>query len=117
VTLRFLVLYCVCTCPFTQLSCAALRRSEAAVLSFSSLGLGLELFSLDYIEVNQPSKLIDQSGFSVCSHSVNGIGYVERMVSIASQMSGVKAWELARDIMCLLLDKICCAPSHRQPQL
>jgi len=45
----------------------------------SSLSLGLELFSLDYIEVNQPSKPTDQSSFSVCSDGVTGINYMERI--------------------------------------
>jgi len=70
---------------------------------------------LDYIEVNQPSKPTDQSGFSVCSHGVSGIGNVERMVSIASQTSDVRAWELARDIMRPLLDKIFCVPAFVSP--
>jgi len=34
------------------------------------------------------------------------VAYVEQMESIASQTSDVRAWELARDIMCPLLDNI-----------
>ena len=41
--------------------------------------------------------------------------YVEQMVSIASQTSDVRAWELARVIMRPLLDKIFCVQASSSP--
>jgi len=72
---------------------------ESQVSSFS---LSLELFSLDYIEViNQANPLTSPVSVSA--------------VTAASQTSDVRAWELARDIMHPLLDKIFCAPASSTP--
>jgi len=62
---------------------------------------------------NQPNPLSSSASVSAVTVST---AYVEQMVSVASQTSGVKAWELAHaakhyDITFPLLDKIFCVPA------
>ena len=69
---------------------------------------------------NQPNPLSSSASVSAVTVST---AHVERMVSIASQTSGVKAWELAHaataaehyDIIPPLLDKIFCVPASSSP--
>ena len=102
-------------------------RSQSPA-SVSSLCLGLELFSLDYIEVNQPSKPIDQSGFSVCSHAnlcqlcrcqlhiwSEWCLLLQRRQESRPRSAGSVLWSITTTSRVDMLDKIFCVPALSTP--
>jgi len=82
----------------------SLRLTETWSLVLVS-SLGLELFSLGYTEVNHSNSLtvfapwaIEQSGFSVCSHGVNGMWSRWCLLHHRRQESSPGSWHVLRSI-------------------